>query len=274
MSAPSDSYRCMDTMRGTEGGDVVENSLLLGRRAPCAAGASSSHITVAAPATAPRASGVELSSAESMSQPLASSTAAGEGAEHESEPDDVDLFEQVDSLVKPVSAAMLSVVALVGILNSSPVSGSFSSMMVYEEKVDDSTSTKLAGSFENAAIFIALIVGVTSLLFVLYKLHCTRFIYAWLITSVGMLLASFGGLVALCARARTRGVARIDSRGNLIPPSPSPALRSQLPACSSCTLISRWTMARRRLSSGTLPSLACASSSGHPLRSLSRATWS
>lgn len=131
-----------------------------------------------------------------MSQPLSSSVVVEDGAEHDSERGDVDLFVQVDSLIKPVSATMLMVAALVGILNSSPVSGTFSNMMVYEEKEDDSTSEKLAGSFENALIFIALIVGVTTLLFLLYKFHCTKLIYAWLITSVGMLLASFGGLVA------------------------------------------------------------------------------
>jgi len=110
---------------------------------------------------------------------------------------EADLFVQVDSLLKPVSATMAMVVALVGVLNSSPVSaGAFSNMMVYEEHEDDSTGTKLAGSLENALIFIALIVGVTTLLFLLYKFRCTKLIYAWLITSVGMLLATFGGLVA------------------------------------------------------------------------------
>lgn len=187
----------MDGMQSAESTGAVEDSRLLERRGSQGPLADSAQVAVAAPAIAPRAAGVELSATESMRQPLASSgAAADDDGEHGSEPDDVDLFVQVDSLLKPVSATMLMVVALVGILNASPVSGSFSTMMVYEEQADDSTSTKLAGSFENALIFIGMIVGVTSLLFLLYKFHCTRLIYAWLITSVGMLLASFGGLVA------------------------------------------------------------------------------
>lgn len=192
----------MDGMQSAESTGAVEDSRLLERRGSQGPLADSAQVAVAAPAIAPRAAGVELSATESMRQPLASSGAAADDdgehddGEHGSEPDDVDLFVQVDSLLKPVSATMLMVVALVGILNASPVSGSFSTMMVYEEQADDSTSTKLAGSFENALIFIGMIVGVTSLLFLLYKFHCTRLIYAWLITSVGMLLASFGGLVA------------------------------------------------------------------------------
>lgn len=186
----------MDGMQSAESTGAVEDSRLLERRGSQGPLADSSQVAIAAPAIAPRAAGVELSATESMRQPLASTGAADDDGEHSSEPDDADLFVQVDSLLKPVSATMLMVVALVGILNASPVSGSFSTMMVYEEQADDSTSTKLAGSLENALIFIVMIVGVTSLLFLLYKFHCTRLIYAWLITSVGMLLASFGGLVA------------------------------------------------------------------------------
>ncbi|KAJ1618592.1 Presenilin-domain-containing protein [Pavlovales sp. CCMP2436] len=177
----------MDSLCGTE--QVEQASRLLEPGRQSAASDFSSHI-VAAQAielTQPRSS--------SIREPLAASGGGDTASENGSEPAS-DLFAQVDSLIKPVSATMLLVVGLVGVLNSSPVSGSFSNMMVYEEKEEDSTSTKLAGSVENAAIFIALIVGVTTLLFLLYKFHCTKLIYAWLITSVGMLLASFGGLVA------------------------------------------------------------------------------
>lgn len=184
-------YTCMDSLRSTE---QVEYSRLLGRTQSTGTESHGiSHASVAAPAMAPRQSGVELSTGSMSARSLQHLDDADGGDEGEP---DVDLFAQVDSLVKPVSATMLMVVGLVGVLSSSPVSGTFSNMMVYEEKEDDSTSTKLAGSVENALIFIALIVGVTTLLFLLYKFHCTKLIYAWLITSVGMLLASFGGLVA------------------------------------------------------------------------------
>lgn len=180
-----------------------------GAAAECACGTSGSAISVAAPGNTGTGGGYE-EGAPNASDPVESDGqdsatylrpgARGDGADDDDEDDDgveADLFAQVDSLLKPVSATMALVVALVGVLNSSPVSaGAFSNMMVYEEHEEDSTGTKLAGSLENALIFIALIVGVTTLLFLLYKFHCTKLIYAWLITSVGMLLATFGGLVA------------------------------------------------------------------------------
>jgi hypothetical protein len=176
--------------------DVENRRLLCETRT--AGESSSSHSVVAAPAAASRttlrSTGVELS-ASGVADPF-TRIAGGSGDSDQGSEADANLFAQVDSLIKPVSATMLLVVGLVGVLNASPVAGSLSSMMVYEEAADDSVSTKLAGSFENASIFIALIVGVTTALFLLYKFHCTRLIYAWLMTSVGMLLASFGGLVA------------------------------------------------------------------------------
>jgi hypothetical protein len=190
--AAGQDYRCMDSVSTSE---HVEHSRLLGRGEVAAAANDDlrSEITAAAPPAA-NASGVEMISS-GMGEPLARGGDV-DLEDQESEGGDVDLFAQVDSLIKPVSATMLMVVALVGVLNTSPVSGTFSNMMVYDEQEEDSTSTKVVGSLENALIFIALIVGVTTALFLLYKFHCTKLIYAWLMTSVGMLLASFGGLVS------------------------------------------------------------------------------
>jgi len=173
-------------MEQTAGIEQLENRRLLDAGSSSVLDPDASAIT-----TSPT---VELGLAAARAATQAQQTAAPAEDETES---DVDLFVQVDSLLKPVSMTMAMVIALVGVLNASPIAaGAFSTMMVYEEHTDDSTGTKLQGSLKNALIFIALIVGVTSLLFLLYKFHCTKIIYAWLISSVGMLLGSFGGLVA------------------------------------------------------------------------------
>jgi len=177
-------YTAMEHMEQTTGPDQNESRRLLDIGSSSGRGPREPAITSAPPAPEP---------GPASATPVDPHADVGEEG---SEPD-VDLFVQVDSLLKPVSTTMLLVIALVGVLNASPIAaGAFSTMMVYEEHEDDSAGTKLQGSLENALVFIALIVGVTTLLFLLYKFHCTKIIYAWLITSVGMLLGSFGGLVA------------------------------------------------------------------------------
>lgn len=145
---------------------------------------------------APGSDGVEVANAE----PEGDRTLFLQGARDvgdEDADDMADLLTQVDSLLKPVSVTMILVVLLVSSLRTSPVaSGAFQNIMVYEEREQDSRQTKLKGSLENALVFVALIAVVTTVLFLLYKFRCTKLIYAWLISSVGMLLASFGGLVA------------------------------------------------------------------------------
>ena len=117
--------------------------------------------------------------------------------EEEEEATRVDILEYahvvVDILV-PVTITMLLVVVSVRLLNMSLAGGTVSfAAFVYTESTADSTATKLFGSLLNAVIFLAIIVGVTFLLVLLYKCHCVRLILAWLVLSVLLLFGAIGG---------------------------------------------------------------------------------
>lgn len=99
----------------------------------------------------------------------------------------------VDILV-PVTITMLLVVVSVRLLNMSLAGGTVSfAGFVYTENTSDSTATKLFGSLLNAVIFLAIIIGVTFLLVLLYKCHCVKLILAWLVFSVLLLFGAIGG---------------------------------------------------------------------------------
>lgn len=99
----------------------------------------------------------------------------------------------VDILV-PVTITMLLVVVAVRLLNMSLAGGTVSfAGFVYTESTEDSTATKLFGSLLNAVIFLAIIIGVTFLLVLLYKCHCVKLILAWLVLSVLLLFGAIGG---------------------------------------------------------------------------------
>jgi len=68
--------------------------------------------------------------------------------------------------------------------------------LVYHESEHDSSSTKLVGSLLNAIAVVVAIVIVTVIMVLLYKYRCIKLIIGWLITSSGMLLFIFGGLVS------------------------------------------------------------------------------
>ena len=99
----------------------------------------------------------------------------------------------VDILV-PVTITMLLVVVAVRLLNMSLAGGTVSfAGFVYTESTEDSTATKLFGSLLNAVIFLAVIIGVTFLLVLLYKCNCVKLILAWLVFSVLLLFGAIGG---------------------------------------------------------------------------------
>ena len=99
----------------------------------------------------------------------------------------------VDILV-PVTITMLLVVVAVRLLNMSLAGGTVSfAGFVYTESTEDSTATKLFGSLLNAVIFLAIIIGVTFLLVLLYKCNCVKLILAWLVFSVLLLFGAIGG---------------------------------------------------------------------------------
>jgi len=89
-------------------------------------------------------------------------------------------------------------VFLVHAMEESPekIQGSFSQLMVYEERSTDSTSTIAGGVLMNGLVMVFTLFVVTTLLLLLYKLRCTMLIYLWMLTSVGSLLCLFGGFVA------------------------------------------------------------------------------
>lgn len=107
--------------------------------------------------------------------------------------------EMVVAILIPVCITMLIVVILVRALYvsddgdaNSLQSVSFA-MFVYSESESDSTGLKLGGALLNALLFLVVIVIVTCVLVLLYKLHCMKCIFGWLIVSVIILLGSMGG---------------------------------------------------------------------------------
>ena len=113
-------------------------------------------------------------------------------------------MEQVASVIRPVSITMLFVVyCMVALCN--PYSFSRASCrdstgsalrfyMVYKENDADSTGEKLTGAITNAAAMVGMMVVITFMMFFCYKYRCTKLIWAYLVFSVGGLLAIFGSM--------------------------------------------------------------------------------
>lgn len=96
----------------------------------------------------------------------------------------------VIKLFIPVSVCMFCVVATI---NSISFYSSTNIYMVYTPFTDQNvdTTTKVWQSFANAFILMAVIVVMTIVLIVLYKMRCYRVIHSWLIISSLMLLFLF-----------------------------------------------------------------------------------
>eukprot|EP00299_Pterocystis_sp_00344_P008172 c2996_g1_i1.p1 GENE.c2996_g1_i1~~c2996_g1_i1.p1 ORF type:complete len:506 (+),score=105.36 c2996_g1_i1:13-1530(+) len=97
---------------------------------------------------------------------------------------------QIMSLMKPVSCCLILVVYLVRTVGQG-TGGGFSQVMVYQESENDKGSKRFAGAFLNMLMFIVVIFVVTTVLVLLYKLRCTKLIFAWLILSCATLLGVF-----------------------------------------------------------------------------------
>ncbi|EFJ44036.1 hypothetical protein VOLCADRAFT_82983 [Volvox carteri f. nagariensis] len=93
------------------------------------------------------------------------------------------LGEEVTGIVAPVSLCMAVTVLLVRLLNPEGSSSSSSVLIAniaYQEQATDSSGKKLGGALLNAIIFVAVIGGMTILLFLLFKYKCYKFIYAYM----------------------------------------------------------------------------------------------
>ncbi|KAF8056836.1 Psn [Scenedesmus sp. PABB004] len=94
-----------------------------------------------------------------------------------------DLGAEVTGIVAPVSICMALVVVLVKTLNPDGAADSSSvaiATIAYHEKDSDSAGTKLGGALLNAVVFMAVIAGMTFVLFLLFKYRCYRVIHAYM----------------------------------------------------------------------------------------------
>eukprot|EP00879_Flechtneria_rotunda_P013539 GHRR01014137.1.p1 GENE.GHRR01014137.1~~GHRR01014137.1.p1 ORF type:complete len:231 (+),score=45.96 GHRR01014137.1:144-836(+) len=94
-----------------------------------------------------------------------------------------DLGEEITGIVAPVSICMALVVVLVKALNPEGATDSntvYIAQIAYHEKDSDSAGQKLGGALLNAVIFMAVIAGMTFVLFLLFKWGCYRVIYAYM----------------------------------------------------------------------------------------------
>lgn len=111
--------------------------------------------------------------------------------------------DMVVAILIPVCITMLFVVILVRALYVSDDGDANSlqsisfAMFVYNENEDDSAGLKLGGALLNAFLFLVVVLIVTCVLVLLYKLRCMKCIIGWLIVSVVILLFSMGGYFAL-----------------------------------------------------------------------------
>ncbi|CAG9813502.1 unnamed protein product [Phaedon cochleariae] len=99
----------------------------------------------------------------------------------------------VIKLFAPVSLCMVVVVATISAVNFYSIKGMYLIYTPFHEESPD-TSTKVWNAAANAMILMAVIVGMTVLLIVLYKYRCYKTIHGWLIVSSLMLLSIFSYL--------------------------------------------------------------------------------
>ncbi|KAG2446836.1 hypothetical protein HYH02_008396 [Chlamydomonas schloesseri] len=94
-----------------------------------------------------------------------------------------DLGEEVTGIVAPVSLCMAVTVLLVRLLNPEGISSSNTVLIAsiaYQEQASDSSSKKFGGALLNALIFVAVVAGMTVVLFLLFKYKCYKFIFAYM----------------------------------------------------------------------------------------------
>eukprot|EP00798_Chlamydomonas_sp_ICE-L_P013550 gene13550-19420_t len=96
-----------------------------------------------------------------------------------------DLGNEITGIALPVSICMAITVILVKILNPEGESNSTSiiiASVAYDESgnPDDSSSAKFSGALLNALIFVAIVVGMTVLLFTLFYYGCYKIIYGYM----------------------------------------------------------------------------------------------
>ncbi|CAG9762162.1 unnamed protein product [Ceutorhynchus assimilis] len=99
----------------------------------------------------------------------------------------------VIKLFAPVSLCMVVVVATINVVNFYSVKDMYFVYTPFHEESPD-TSTKIWNAVANALILMAVIVGMTILLILLYKHRCYKIIHGWLIVSSLMLLSIFSYL--------------------------------------------------------------------------------
>eukprot|EP00667_Euglena_gracilis_P007765 EG_transcript_7847 len=97
------------------------------------------------------------------------------------------------SLIYPVSITMLVVVWAVHTLSPMvDLSDSPPLLLVYKEKETDSDAMKLSGALLNAVGVVAMFIGVTFALVLLYKYRCYKLIMGWFVLTLFFLLFWMG----------------------------------------------------------------------------------
>lgn len=94
-----------------------------------------------------------------------------------------DLGEEVTGIVAPVSLCMAITVLLVRLLNPEGKSSSNTVLIAsiaYQENSADSAGKKFGGAILNAIIFVAVVGGMTVVLFILFKYGCYKVIWGYM----------------------------------------------------------------------------------------------
>eukprot|EP00854_Cymbomonas_tetramitiformis_P001244 gene1244-1822_t len=94
------------------------------------------------------------------------------------------LGEEMTAILSPVSLCMAFCVFLVRLLTPDGVDSDEAAPSIgtvyYQEQEEDSSSAKFGGALINALIFVAFITVMTFVIFLLFKYHCTKFIWGYM----------------------------------------------------------------------------------------------